>query len=48
MSALPKPPAATSQTPAHEPRPQKGALDIQATHKRVSKRFPKVLAELAK
>lgn len=48
MSALPKPPAATGQTQAHEPRPQTGKLDIQATHKRVSKRFPKVLAELAK
>jgi hypothetical protein len=47
VSALPKSPAA-GQTEAQEARPQKGKLDIQATHKRVSKRYPKVLAELAK
>jgi len=48
VSAPPKSPAAANQTRAHEPRPQKGELDIQATHKRLIKRYPKALAELAK
>ena len=29
-------------------RPKTGKLDVQATHKRIAKRYPKALAELAK
>ena len=48
MSALPKSTGPTDPTDARPANPKTGKLDIAATHKRVGKRFPKVLAELAK
>jgi hypothetical protein len=33
---------------AHSVRPTSGPVDVKAAHDRISKRFPKILAELAK
>jgi hypothetical protein len=39
---------ARKATPTHPPRPKPGKLDIAAAHKSIVRRYPKVLAELAK
>jgi hypothetical protein len=54
LSTARKPAAQTAQAQPqtaqaqHPARPSKAALDLKSRHTRISKRFPKVLAELAK
>jgi hypothetical protein len=47
LSAAPKPKAAKAK-PTHPPRPAPGKPDVAAAHKSIVRRYPKVLAELAK
>ncbi|HZC15512.1 MAG TPA: hypothetical protein VE309_02010 [Caulobacteraceae bacterium] len=47
MTTARKPAPEAAQT-THPVRPQPGKLDIAAMHDAIAKRFPKVLAELAK
>jgi hypothetical protein len=42
----PKPPAKPAEALAS--RSQAAPLDVKAAHKRIAKRFPKILAELGK
>ena len=46
MTAIPKPPKKPAAM--HPARPVQGPLDIVALDKAISKRYPKVLAALAK
>lgn len=48
VNAPSKPHPADGKTGVLLARPKAGTLDIKAAHKRIAKRFPKVLAELAK
>ena len=47
VSAAPKPETGKAK-PTHPPRPKPGKLDVAAAHKSIVRRYPKVLAELAK
>lgn len=47
MNAPSKPkPTAAHSADERKPRPRAGELDVQAAHKRIAKRFPKILAKL--
>jgi hypothetical protein len=48
MNAPAKPQPPEGQADVRLAQPKTSELDIKAAHKRIAKRFPKVLAELAK